>query len=329
MSTFNFVNNVAEFTYKGAPYEGILKPGIYRFEAYGASGGAYQGTETTARDPDNNGECLSVTKNNNQCHIVSSQAGAGGYIAGTISLSSSTKVFIYVGGKGNYGNGRVAGGFNGGGDGYSYQGAPAGSGGGATDFRLVNDSLYNRILVAGAGGGSDSYGGDGYSAGDGTGGSGGLPGQGMWNNGAYLSSFETTSLKGYQFGKGQGAISQVMNMEQAGAGSGFFGGSMYVTGNAGGGGGSSFAFSATIPVPEDEIESINSVTGKTESKKYAFLNMPQYIMYDIFKETGVWSGNGFAMITLITLKKKFTCESNKRNHFFYSSIMCLLSYKNK
>jgi hypothetical protein len=94
--------------------------------------------------------------------------GNGGYARGIITLRQRTKVYVRLGGQGtdSYGGAQ---GCNGGGYGTAY------SGGGATDIRLIVDSLYSRVIVAGGGGGSGDqsrdtggYGG-GLNGGDGTG----------------------------------------------------------------------------------------------------------------------------------------------------------------
>ncbi|EAX98513.1 eggshell protein 1 precursor, putative [Trichomonas vaginalis G3] len=73
--------------------------------------------------------------------------GYGGYSHGNIALTKPLKVFITVGGRD---------GFNGGGRSYNQ----SITGGGATDFRFFENTLNNRVLVAGgagAGGGDNSY----------------------------------------------------------------------------------------------------------------------------------------------------------------------------
>ena len=59
--------------------------------------------------------------------------GAGGYAKGKLTVKEKTKVFVHVGSQGS--NTSKEQGCNG--------------GGGATDIRLNNDSLYARIIVAG------------------------------------------------------------------------------------------------------------------------------------------------------------------------------------
>ena len=83
---------------------------------------------------------------------VRTEGGRGGYSVGTISLTSGTTIYAYVGGAGSIGA-NVSGGFNGGGKAMSANGRTMASGGGGTDFRIASTSLYARVIVAGGGGG--------------------------------------------------------------------------------------------------------------------------------------------------------------------------------
>ena len=120
----------------------MLVPGVYQFEAWGASGGGTIDEGVFHETP----------------------TGLGGYVAGKLTIEKPTTVYIYVGGQGAnavLNKASVAGGWNGGGTGSwdTSDNEAAGGGGGATDFRLVGgdwnsfDSLKSRIMVAGAGGG--------------------------------------------------------------------------------------------------------------------------------------------------------------------------------
>ena len=87
--------------------------------------------------------------------------GLGGYSYGTLTLASDTTVYICIGGQGGY---------NGGGNG-SYNSNYSGeNGGGSSDIRISQNSLYSRVIVAGGGGGG-CYEDCGYN---GTGGAGGV-----------------------------------------------------------------------------------------------------------------------------------------------------------
>ena len=62
------------------PYTVILRPGIYKFETWGAQGGD--------------------SRYHNIKNIHKDSGGKGAYASGSIKLSVVTKLFIYVGGKG-------------------------------------------------------------------------------------------------------------------------------------------------------------------------------------------------------------------------------------
>ena len=135
-------NDIMDFNYTGSVQSKTLKPGTYTIECWGGQGGTCSG------------------------YI----GGYGGYSKGTITLTKTTTVYISVGGAGS--SSSTAAGFNGGGTGiFSGRG-----GGGATDVRIGQNSLYSRVIVAGGGGGAGvtsananpcgcgggEYGGDGY-----------------------------------------------------------------------------------------------------------------------------------------------------------------------
>ncbi|HBG7664701.1 TPA: hypothetical protein KRE77_000044 [Clostridioides difficile] len=128
------------FGHNGSPQSVILKPGKYKFECWGSSGGI------------NNSSWYTDAK--------------GGYSKGEITLKKQTTLYIYVGESG-YASSSTANntksGFNGGGKGYLNQQVMGTYysmyGGGATDIRLVGGAwdneqgLLSRIIVAGGGGG--------------------------------------------------------------------------------------------------------------------------------------------------------------------------------
>lgn len=137
--TFYAVYYQNEFWYTG-DYQVFTAPksGYWQLEAWGSSGG-YGNTTDTA-------------------------IGYGGYTKGVIWLEQGTTLYVYVGQKGQNSAQREI----------SYNGGAAspigidethrgGGGGGATDFRLISgawndpDGLKSRILVAGGGGGANSY----------------------------------------------------------------------------------------------------------------------------------------------------------------------------
>ncbi len=139
----------SNFEYKGYEQAFTAKnDGYYLVELWGAQGGSYE----------------------------TAKGGKGAYTSGLIKLNAGDTLYVYVGGKGSsvHSNSSVAGGYNGGGigDGQNYGSRWWGSGGGATDVRLVAGSAWNdpeslasRIMVA-AGGGGAFYDGGAYHGGD-------------------------------------------------------------------------------------------------------------------------------------------------------------------
>ena len=127
--------------YSGSAKSITLPKGQYKLECWGAQGGTYS----------------------------SYKGGPGGYSVGNIILTKKETLFFYVGGAGTT---STAAGFNGGGTGIN----KGRGGGGASDIRIGQDSLYARVIVAGGGGGAGVhdantnpagcggglYGGDGY-----------------------------------------------------------------------------------------------------------------------------------------------------------------------
>ena len=224
-----------DFEYIGGITQTYTAPetGYYLVEAWGAQGGA----------------------NTNYSTYIT--GGKGGYSKGYINLTAGDTLYVNVGGKGKYTPHSTAtltpGGWNGGGDGYGHTDKTVGSGGGATDIRLVNDdwnnitSLKSRILVAGGGGGasytntSNYYGYGGYGgtliAGTGerrtgslklgAGGAQSVAGDGYVNNGgfgygAYYTAAQGSGAGGGWYGGGAGT-------QYIGSG----GGSSFISGYAG------------------------------------------------------------------------------------------------
>ena len=176
------------------PYSGVavqitLPPGKFKLECWGAQGGSYS----------------------------SYYGGAGGYSAGELELLNPTDLFLYAGGQPetiSTNRTSVPGGFNGGGDGYNrYYSSTytyGQGGGGASDIRIGQDSLYARVIVAGGGGGSASVNALTTKFGGGT--SGGAPQSGYGasqttagTNGSFgQGGFATTSGNNYKYGSGGG-----------------------------------------------------------------------------------------------------------------------------
>ena len=138
----NLGEQIYDFPYKGE-YQTFIAPtaGFYKFEAWGARGGKARIQGRLGGYP-----------------------GNGGYTSGVVRLNEGDTVYVYVGGKGTDAivGKNSPGGWNGGGLGTwdTTDDESSGGGGGATDFRTVSgewndlNSLYSRIMVAGAGGGA-------------------------------------------------------------------------------------------------------------------------------------------------------------------------------
>ncbi|VHX71269.1 glycine rich protein [Clostridioides difficile] len=211
-----------------------LKPGRYKFECWGARGGAL-GT------PFESGFYY----------------GYGGYCSGEITLKKETTLYLYVGLDGRKGYP-----FNGGGY------AASCSGGGATDIRLVGgtwdneQSLLSRIIVAGGGGGCyDTY--------DGGGGGGLKGGMGRGWNGR--PAFGGTQYEGGRsipndgscdglFGKGATPSNP---SSYTGGGGGWYGGACADSSKFGSGGGSGYVLTKDSYKPP----------GYTPTSEYYFDNV--------------------------------------------------------
>ncbi|MBR6073021.1 MAG: InlB B-repeat-containing protein [Bacilli bacterium] len=195
-----------------------ITAGYYQLEVWGAQGGGIQLDST-------------ITALGN--------GGKGGYAKGTVHLSNTDSLYIFVGTQGQVtASGLALGGYNGGGATWgSGASDPAAGGGGATDIRINSDSLYSRVIVAGGGGGGgeDSEPGQ---AGGGLSGAGPLPGT------------QTAAGTGGVFG--QGAHTRY---DGGGAGGGWYGGGSYggsqtlptsnnSSDNDGGSGGSGYVYTS-------------------------------------------------------------------------------------
>ena len=214
--------------------------GTYKFEVWGASGGGNDITSSTSRK------------------------GLGGYSEGEITLDKNTKLYINLGGEGNYGPNSL-GGYNGGGNSGS---GSSGAGGGATSITTepgllstFEDKQSSIIIVAGGGGGSDDASGDNGSGGS----AGGYISQGGFINNVENESTRATQLNGYAFGQGQ---TPTVYNDTGGAGGGFYGG--YATNNAAGGGAGGSGYIGNINLTNKAMycyncEESNNVDTKTVS----------------------------------------------------------------
>ena len=283
------------------PYSLRLKRGFYLFECYGASGGTEKSVTTTQRETTGT-NCVSQDivkkyKGNTKCDPMNSP-GSGAYISAKLYIDEETIFYANIGGSGVYGRyPDTKGGYNGGGE---CRYVNCASGGGATDLRVIENELTHRILVAGAGGGTDNtayLNGENIPIDDGSGGSGGYPeGQGYWNKGVYQNII-ANQASGYKFGIGESASESVpSNYDIAGAGAGWFGGYVSGSNNGGAGGGSSFVLSINATIPSDV--------------GYAFDPNSKYRMHLTSFANGIWSGDGKMIITKLD-SLMFTCHVKK------------------
>lgn len=229
-----------DFSYTGAVESLTLPKGTYRIQCWGAQGGT-------------------VSYGN-----YSGAGGKGGYSVGELTLNKNTIIYVYVGGQGVAAdrNATAYGGFNGGGNSYSPSttGVYEGSGGGASDVRIGQDSLYARVIVAGGGGGGGAnaankytYGGHGggQTGGDGrtitssqiaaTGGSQTSPGVSRNTKEA-----EPTTCSRASFGLGAGTRTKTGG---SGGGGGWYGGGCATYTSSGGGSGYVYNSSTAVNYP--------------------------------------------------------------------------------
>lgn len=231
----------------------------------------------------------------------------GGYSVGTVTLAVGDTLQINVGCSGGS---TGAGGWNGGGAGFSNE---SGSGGGATDIRINGTSLTNRIIVAGGGGGhaEDTSPKGGYGGGL-SGSAGGVfnsnytvGGGGTQNAGGAGGSKTSAAYFGNpgQFGVGGDAQATTCSdtgcsnsYKGGGGGGGWFGGGAGATSSdsAAGGGGSGYVFtsssdktgySGNMPNSKYYLADASTVGGNTA-----------FVSPDGSDETG-HAGDGYAKVT--------------------------------
>ena len=271
--------DILNFGYTGAVQSITLPKGTYKLECWGAQGG---------------------NRSQDSASATVTGSGLGGYSIGTLTLTQLTTCYIYVGGQGGMssstGNVKVEGGFNGGGfASHESTGEPGNGGGGATDVRIAQDSLYARVIVAGGGGGSGED--------NETGGYGGGETGGAGSGNTSLTQASQTSGGTNSFGFGLGG-----NTYNGGAGGGgWYGGasrysvSSYSTGSdsEGGGGGSGYVYTSSTAK--------NYPSGCLLNSSYYLSNAQTIAGNNSFasptgsSETG-HSGNGYCRITVIECK---------------------------
>ncbi len=271
--------DILNFNYTGAVQSVTLPKGTYKLECWGAQGG---------------------NRSQDSASATVTGSGLGGYSIGTLTLTQLTTCYIYVGGQGGMssstGNVKVEGGFNGGGfASHESTGEPGNGGGGATDVRIAQDSLYARIIVAGGGGGSGED--------NETGGYGGGETGGAGSGNTSLTQASQTSGGTNSFGFGLGG-----NTYNGGAGGGgWYGGasrysvSSYSTGSdsEGGGGGSGYVYTSSTAKNYPSGCLLNSSYYLTDAQTIAGNN--SFVSPTGSSETG-HSGNGYCRITVIECK---------------------------
>ncbi|SFW48642.1 Glycine rich protein, partial [Prevotellaceae bacterium HUN156] len=222
--------------------------------------------------------------------------GKGGYTKGTLSLTASKNLYVYVGPSGVGSNAYSVARTNMGG----FSTGTQGSGGGSTDIRTVNgnwndfNSLKSRIMVAGGGGGAENNAKHGGAAG-GTSGSADLSGT---NKGG-------TQTSGYGFGIALYSKPSSASSVWGGGGNGYYSGYSDTT-THGGGGGSSFisGHSGCNAIKESSTSGSISHSGSPNHYSGLVFTSTQMIAGNATQtkpgggtETG-HSGNGYARITL-------------------------------
>lgn len=271
--------DILNFDYTGTVQTVTLPKGTYKLECWGAQGG---------------------NRSQDSASATVTGSGLGGYSIGTLTLTQLTTCYIYVGGQGGMssstGNVKVEGGFNGGGfASHESTGEPGNGGGGATDVRIAQDSLYARIIVAGGGGGSGED--------NETGGYGGGETGGAGSGNTSLTQASQTSGGTNSFGFGLGS-----NTYNGGAGGGgWYGGasrysvSSYSTGSdsEGGGGGSGYVYTSSTAKNYPSGCLLNSSYYLTDAQTIAGNN--SFVSPTGSSETG-HSGNGYCRITVIECK---------------------------
>ena len=288
-------NNQSDCT----PYKSILPKGLYILETWGAQGGL--------------------------------NGGKGGYSRGTLRISTPTTAYFYIGAEGTIEqelNKVTAEAFNGGGRGSTADAEAvrwAGSGGGGTDIRVLNDSLFNRIIVAGGGGGATVA--QGYDVTPGYGGGilgGDAPNGGIGGTQDSSPNPNKIRISEGKFGYGGSfPISSKIWDTTGGGGGGWYGGSSAKYGSAGGGaGGSGYVLHQNSHKPENYFSSYSKFYLQTYSildGNSNFTKCEGPYSNGNNKEVG-HSGNGCIRITLSI---RYVCNTNSRLNIPYLSFISI------
>ena len=302
----NSNSSVMNFDYTGSVQTVTLTPGRYKLECWGAQGGNGYYSDSS----------------------ISRTASFGGYSTGIINLNKPTTIYVYVGGAGIKYSTNASGGFNGGGACYSSNGRYMNSGGGGTDIRVKNDSLYARVIVAGGGGGcyetgtptdySCSGGGESGIVSNGSGSDRyGQPGTQTTGGAArtttsWDSSYINSHLKG-TFGIGGGSNGVSMSYINGGGGGWYGGGAGGPDGGAGGGSGYVYTSTTASNYPSGCL--LNSTHYLSNAQTIA--GNQSFSSPTGSTETG-HSGNGYVRITKLTDVIYLTHANNDIMDFNYT-----------
>ncbi len=237
-----------KFNYTGESQEFIVPNGVstVEVEMAGGSGG------------------YAYTKKN-----IYGTPGLGGSLKGLLSVTPGQHLIINVGGVGKNGSAKYIGdgGFNGGASGgihvNDYTG---GGGGGASDIRIADGSLNNRLVVAGGGGGAGKYGaggnGGGLQGANGYGEGENAAGGGQTNGGLGGIYYKSAFAESGTFGKGGSSSAGITG---GGGGGGWYGGGGGAFGD--GAGGSSYA--------DKSLKNVQHLQGANEGNGYVTIRYKQ------------------------------------------------------
>lgn len=299
------ITTYVDYVYNSScsPYNITLYPGMYLFELWGASGNSQY-----------------------------SKGGRGGYSKGIISFYQTTNIYIYIGGQGERGSNNLKpskGGCNGGGQGgigvVSNDGSlnynSGSGGGGATDIRADIDSMDNRIIVAGGGGGTFGKLNEGKMIGS-SGFAGGLYGGNGHSKFSPYISYGGNQTSGYKKGIGQDGRNAQQHHSLGAEGGGGSGGGWYgglasnnigASSNVHGSGGSSYVSGhpECIQNPYYIFTDFNLIPGNETFLSPLGLN-----------ETG-HEGHGHARITYIGLAPSFVYIYYSLNLYLLHSLLVI------
>lgn len=250
--------------------------------------------------------------------------GHGGYTNGIISFVADKNLYIYIGESGQMNqqtNNDMPATFNGGGKSETNAGGLLGSGGGATDIRLVNGNwnnfigLKSRLMVAAGGGSGLDYTLSNSSFADGAA-AGGLVGHDgitICTNSTLCVSHNNPAggTQTYEINKGYFGYAGSNSGSCSGGGGGYYGGQGGIDGGwspSGGGGGSSFisGYDGCDAIAENSTE--NNIIHTGQSAHYSGYKFINAVMYAGNEEMPTHagtstmignSGNGYAKISLI------------------------------